>query len=358
MKGDGFPDFMLPVNRTKVMVSIAAAIAVISSLLFVEARGLTPTSKEMFLEEYAMEDGDAKHVGSMRQGHENRSGGRRGRATASEPTGSQTSVSEDRQLSRSSIGRRGELAAALTGHSAQEPKEGAPDDGARAGGGCGSRCPGGTLPRQGVFEWLQCGRTSGQCTGDDSEPQGSENIGGITRSFPRTGFRRIRISAADSWVVEHLYAEEHRETFHLSGDETGSYGHRYKVDITVLGYTRTIDIRESPPAQAVRFPLVEGDSWSGHWKDSNGNADGNYTCTVLGRDTIVVGGRRIKTWVVRMNARLLGPQITGNFEMTLWVAPRLGTTVQEAYDQSLKVDGRFSYSGRWMTTLKDLRPIR
>jgi hypothetical protein len=211
-------------------------------------------------------------------------------------------------------------------------------------------------PEEGVYEYFQCGRTSGQCTGAASEPEGRETFSNqLSRPFPRRGQRILTVTGERSWSNLHLYAEEHREEFDLSIDETGSYNHRYKVDIKFGPVAGGSDIRMNPPFRIGALPFAEGASWSGEWTDSNRDADGAYSCATVAREELVIGGEPVRTWVGLCELELKGPRNTGKVIVKFWLSPERRLTVQETYDQNLDTP-QGKYKGQWMVTLSNLNP--
>ncbi|MHB8507048.1 MAG: hypothetical protein ACYDGR_00150 [Candidatus Dormibacteria bacterium] len=226
-----------------------------------------------------------------------------------------------------------------------------------APGACDWACPSGHLPEGGVYTWYQCGRTDGSCTGAADEPAAGESLAGQYRNFPREGLRTVTITGGDTYTVKHTYANEHQDTFELSTDGAAVYLHRYRVDITVAGVTRTTDIVQSPAPANFRFPLHVGQSWSGTWKDQNGQGDAQYTVSVLDRQVIDVGGSPVKTWVVQFDTTLTGPHVTGRHTIKQWIAPQFGINVQDFYQENLNNDG-IPYQGQWLMTLASLKPAQ
>lgn len=226
---------------------------------------------------------------------------------------------------------------------------------------CGWECPYQGPPKAGVYEWLQCGRVEGQCTGDATEPEAAETIGQlapVTRAFPRRGLRVVRETGPDTWTFSHAYAEEHREEFDVRGDASGIHAGRSRVDISLLGQSRSTQVRHDPEFSPFRFSSALGEVWGGHWEDLEGNSAGDYVCTVVGREELTIGDRKVRTWVVEVRIKLLGPKVRGDVTAKLWVAPELTITVQEYQEQSIVDDLGLSYRARWMITLGGLEPMR
>lgn len=224
---------------------------------------------------------------------------------------------------------------------------------------CDWACPSAfTPPERGVYSWFQCGKSSGQCSGAAGEPEATESVGGIPRTFPSEGTRTIIVTGASTWNNVHDYAEQHREEFDLTVDPSGVYNHRYKVDLTIAGRKESTDIRQVPPLRFAQWPMALGLAWTGEWKDPNGNSDARYECRVAAKETLTIGGEAVRTWVVEANLHLLGPKTRGEVFLRLWLAPDYRMTVQEYYDQDIRNENDIPYRGRWTVTLKDLRPRR
>lgn len=211
-------------------------------------------------------------------------------------------------------------------------------------------------PDNGVYEYFQCGRTSGQCTGEESEPQGSESFGGsLSRTLPRRGQRILHATGRNSWTNRHIYAEEHREEFDLSFENNGVLNHRYKVDIKIGPVAGGSEMRFQPPLKFSQFPMTVGMSWNASVSDLNRNADADYTCQVVGKEEIKVQTSKVKTWVVDCKMTLKGPKTKGNVNVRFWVSPEQRNTIQEIYDQNLETE-QGPYTGKWMVTLANLKP--
>lgn len=210
-------------------------------------------------------------------------------------------------------------------------------------------------PVNGVYEYFQCGRTTGQCTGEESEPQGTESFGGLSRPFPRRGQRILSTTGANAWNNVHIYAEEHREEFDLSYENDAVLNHRYKVDIKVGPVSGGSDIRMQPPLKFAQFPMSLGQAWSGSFTDLNRESDADYACSVAAREEIRVQTSRVRTWVVDCKLTLKGPKTKGDVNLRFWISPELRNTIQETYDEQLDTP-QGPYAGKWMVTLASLTP--
>jgi hypothetical protein len=216
-----------------------------------------------------------------------------------------------------------------------------------------------TPPENGVYQYFQCGKTSGQCTGDPSEPTGTETIGpNQSRDFPRNGQRIITSTGARTWTNSHVYAQEHREEFDLAIDESGVFNSRYKVQVFFGPIEGGSEIKMQPPFRLNQFPASLGQAWNGSWTDSNRQGDGDYACKTVGKEELNIGGTKIRTWVVECRITLKGPENTGNVLIKFWVSPELRNTAQEMYDQSITSRTKGPYQGKWMATLSNVKPQR
>lgn len=246
-----------------------------------------------------------------------------------------------------------QLPASSAGGAPQRPAGQAPS----AAADCDWVCPTALqAPEAGVYSYFQCSRTAGQCTGSN-EPEGWEEISGVRRSFKREGSRYVTVSSKTQWNNVHFYADEHKEEFDLSIDETGVYVSRYKVDITFGPVPGGIDIRQEPPFRITAFPLAVGQKWNGSWKDANGEADADYTSEVVGKEEITVAGKTYRTWVLQHHLTFKGPKNFGTADLRFWLSPELRQPVQEFYDQKLDTP-QGPYRGYWMVTLANPKPTR
>ncbi|HVF12878.1 MAG TPA: hypothetical protein VNA87_07320, partial [Actinomycetota bacterium] len=211
-------------------------------------------------------------------------------------------------------------------------------------------------PDPGVYSYFQCARTSGQCSGSN-EPEAWEEISGVRRTFKRDGSRYVTVSSKTQWNNVHFYADEHKEEFDLSINETGVYNSRYKVDISFGGLPGGEDIRMEPAFKITSFPLALGDKWTGSWTDANGKGNADYSSEVVGKEEITVAGRSFRTWVIAQHIRFKGPELTGTADLKFWLSPELRTPVQEFYDQKLQTS-QGSYVGFWMVTLSNPKPTQ
>lgn len=215
-----------------------------------------------------------------------------------------------------------------------------------------------TAPERGVYEYFQCGLTTGQCTGAETEPPGRERFEAFSRDFPRRGQRTITVTGSRTWNNVHDYAEEHREEFDLAVDESGVYNSRYKVDIKVGPLPGGSDYHISPPMKLSQWPMREGLTWSGDWvdADSHKESEGHYDCKVVAKEEINVGGTKLRTWVVEMHLTLKG-EVSGDVTVKLWLQPELRNTVQESYRQTLSTP-QGGYEAYYMATLANATPTR
>jgi hypothetical protein len=237
-----------------------------------------------------------------------------------------------------------------------KPTGSQPAQGAQQTQACDWACPTTTTPPEnGTYEYYQCGRTSGQCTGADTEPPGTESASGINRDLPRVGQRTIQSMSDRSWLNRHFYSQEHTEEFDVSNDAGGVYNSRYKVDLQFGPIHGGTELRMEPPIRFASWPMSIGLGWKGAWTDANREGDGEYECKTVAKEELKIGGQPAKTWVVDCHLKLKGPEVSGDVLLKFWLNPERRNTSQEYYEQALQTP-QGPYSSKWMVTPASLSP--
>ena len=106
------------------------------------------------------------------------------------------------------------------------------------------------------------------------------------------------------------------------------------------GFTFENSYEPRPPVESLRFPLKQGKSWSGSWRDST---SGDYSINVLGRDTVQVNGAAVTAFKLSMVTDFRG-EFSGTSKAILWVDVAKKAMVKTTG----KIDLRSSY-GRYVT---------
>ena len=110
-----------------------------------------------------------------------------------------------------------------------------------------------------------------------------------------------------------------------------------KVELTYGSFSETY--APAPPVRSLRFPLRVGDAWSGSWK---ANTSGDYRFQVLSEETLVVDGRRIKTFKLDTRTNFKG-DFRGYANAVTWIDPRTATPIRTSGKIRLTTDfGRFN----------------
>jgi hypothetical protein len=92
---------------------------------------------------------------------------------------------------------------------------------------------------------------------------------------------------------------------------------RITADFSFRAFRTRTDIVPEPPILTARLPFRAGTSWSGDWRDANGEVDGTYEFAVRRRDAV---GRR-RAFVVDTSMTFRGTY-RGSSDIRLWVDPR------------------------------------
>jgi hypothetical protein len=280
-----------------------------------------------------------------------------GDATSGDEKGSESSKGGN---SKGSKGGNGETAGDGTGGG--DDATNGDDD---AGGGGGSNPSGGAG-----------GRSGSDDGGSPASSGGSNNGSGGSAFFPASGTyvfaqngyeefcagtcqkeqlpRRQAVkstlagrSSGSATVVTEMRSSNSRMTRTTTRFTKGS------ADITEVyikfsysGYQFNQTYRPRPPVESIRFPIVDGDSWSGSWK---GDVSGDYAAAVRGRETVNVNGRSINAAKLQTQTQFRG-DFEGSANITVWVDPKTKAIVKTA--GNLAVDSNFgSYSTAFSTVL-------
>ena len=106
------------------------------------------------------------------------------------------------------------------------------------------------------------------------------------------------------------------------------------------GFTFENTYRPEPPVESLRFPLSEGDSWSGRWKDST---SGDYAIDVLEVEEVSVGGAAINAFKLSSVTNFEG-EFEGTAKALIWVDPSTKVVVKTTGRLDLR-----SAFGRYIT---------
>jgi len=83
------------------------------------------------------------------------------------------------------------------------------------------------------------------------------------------------------------------------------------------GFTFENSYQPDPPVESLRFPLSDGRSWSGRWRDST---SGTYGFDVVGREQVEVNSAAVQAFKIDYEMTFKG-EFDGTSNGTVWVDP-------------------------------------
>ena len=110
--------------------------------------------------------------------------------------------------------------------------------------------------------------------------------------------------------------------------------------LTYQGFAFENDYRPAPPVESLRFPLQDGASWRGSWKDST---SGDYSVQVFGPTSVTVGGRAVRAFQVATTTQFRG-EFNGEAKTLAWIDPATKAVVKISGSADLN-----STYGRYVT---------
>lgn len=120
-----------------------------------------------------------------------------------------------------------------------------------------------------------------------------------------------------------------------------------QVRFNYEGFSFNNSYQPDPPVEAVRYPLQEGSSWSGEWKDST---SGEYSIDVGPSRSVMVGNATVQAYPVRTRTTFTG-EFEGNADVITWIDPATAAVVKIEGDLRVKsVFGR--YASEFSATLR------
>jgi len=108
------------------------------------------------------------------------------------------------------------------------------------------------------------------------------------------------------------------------------------------GFTFENSYQPDPPVESLRFPLSEGRSWSGRWRDST---SGTYGFDVVGREQVEVRGAAVQAFKIDYEMTFTG-EFEGTSNGTVWVDPATRVVVSATGRLDLRsAFGRYTTEG-------------
>ena len=120
-----------------------------------------------------------------------------------------------------------------------------------------------------------------------------------------------------------------------------------QVRFNYEGFSFNNSYQPDPPVEAVRYPLQEGSSWSGAWKDST---SGEYSIDVGAARSVTVGDATVQAYPVRTRTTFSG-EFEGNADIVTWIDPATAAVVK--IEGELRVKSVFGrYASQFSATLR------
>jgi hypothetical protein len=120
-----------------------------------------------------------------------------------------------------------------------------------------------------------------------------------------------------------------------------------RVKFNYEGFEFDNSYQPDPPVEAIRFPLDNGMSWTGSWRDST---SGDYSIRVGPLEEVDVGGRAVQAFQVHTKTTFRG-EFEGDADVRIWIDPATAATVKMSGELHLK--SMFgSYNSEFSGTLR------
>ncbi|MDX6377717.1 MAG: hypothetical protein QOE98_2020 [Gaiellaceae bacterium] len=197
------------------------------------------------------------------------------------------------------------------------------------------------LPRAGVYQY-----SSG---GDERIGFGPLSVG---RKLPKDALLVVTPSPnsryLDLWV-----SGDHTEGWRVQTSASGTKGIARTIEVGTFGYTRTVTGNAVPPVMLRPARLRRGLKWRSVYKV--GAIVFHRESSVLARQTLTIGGRAVRTWVIQTKETVTGA-LHGDETRKEWWSPSLGVDVRVEWHRNL--DGTIVNILSDTLEMKSLDPLR
>lgn len=209
--------------------------------------------------------------------------------------------------------------------------------GARAGSGSGGTGGGSPYPAPGNYRFAQSGYeefcdSAGRCDKEDLP----------SRQPVKLSYER-RTNDSAVVVTEQEASDSRMARSWTKFTRSGAHITKMYVRFVYSGFRFERTYVPKPPVEAVRFPLTEGESWSGRWKAST---SGSYSVRVGAPRRVEVGGRSVAAYPVDTTTKFRG-DFEGRSRITAYIDAHSKSIV--ATDGVLNVTSQF---GRYTTVFE------
>jgi hypothetical protein len=185
---------------------------------------------------------------------------------------------------------------------------------------------------------------------------GDERIGlgplSVGRKLPKDALLVVSPSP-NSRFVDLRVSSDHTEGWRIQTGEAGVKGIARTIQVGTLGYTREVSGTAVPPVLLRPTKFRRGLQWQSVYKV--GGIVFRRESSVVGRQTVTIGGRAVRTWVIQTRETVTGA-LHGDETRKEWWSPSLGVDVRVEWHRNL--DGSIVNIVSDTLELKTLTPLR
>jgi hypothetical protein len=197
------------------------------------------------------------------------------------------------------------------------------------------------VPPTGVFQYA-----SG---GDERIGFGPLSVG---RKLPKVALLVVTPSP-NSRFVDLRLSGDHSEGWRIQTSEAGVKGIARTIRVGTFGYTREVSGTAVPPVLLRPARFRRGLKWQSVYKV--GAIVFRRESSVVGRQTLTIGGRPVRTWVIQTKETVTGA-LHGDETRKEWWSPTLGLDVRIEWHRNL--DGKIVNIVSDTLELRSLGPVR
>jgi hypothetical protein len=159
----------------------------------------------------------------------------------------------------------------------------------------------GARPAAGTYTYTGSGKESVSALG------GSEHV------FPSEVAVVVQLDADDDcmWTSNVVYVKQHIEErrYCTKGTKMTDLGFTRKIEF--FNQLQTTEYTCGADADRLRTSAKDGDSWS--WTCTEGtSATSRYTATMLGTETLTIGGDKVQVWHTKVTSKQTGDTVGGD----------------------------------------------
>lgn len=185
---------------------------------------------------------------------------------------------------------------------------------------------------------------------------GDERIGfgplSVGRKLPKVALLVVTPSP-NSRFVDLRVSGDHSEGWRIQTSEAGVKGIARTIKVGTFGYTREVSGNAVPPVLLRPARFRRGLQWESVYKV--GAIVFHRESSVVGRETLTIGGRPVRTWVIQTKETITGA-LHGDETRKEWWSPSLAVDVRIEWHRNL--DGTIVNIVSDTLELKTITPSR